>query len=111
MEYIDYIGEDLIKLFLDKIFEECGNSSFTMAEYIKDYTLGGRRSLDTKSIMGYMEEIELLKEELKEEKKERFYWHGNSIKMKKKYNEMAEKHMKDMKKLKDNSVLFTMEDI
>lgn len=97
-QWIEYINSDLIYMLLDKIFEECGNSEYGMELYLKDAVLGNK--IFNEDCLVLEEEVEKLRDRVEELER------ANKI-----LNKTVKQRDKYIKRLKENSVVFTMDDI
>jgi hypothetical protein len=124
--WTSYINETSIKIFLNKLFEKCGNSPFEMQKWLDDF------GLDDISIKNFSVEYDELMHQ-NEELADKICDLTNDIEIKEiviselriknntlrdEYDEFRKRNLSEVKKLKkvlkelrDNSVLFTMKDI
>lgn len=103
-----YIKEDLIDMFLYKIFENCENSIYEMEQCMKDFTYSNTSRGDLYKFGGITEEIKKLRSEY--EKRIEYMMLKHERELKDKIIENLKLSNK-IRKLRENSVLFTMEDL
>jgi len=121
-EWMKYIDSKTIEMFLEKLYHNCGNSSFTMQKWLDDYVSGDANS----TIIAEMsEKIKYLERAIKE-KNIRIEFKDKSIEnFKREINKEVKLHEKSnrinnvrintlerkLNELRKNSVLFSMDDL
>jgi molybdopterin converting factor small subunit len=109
-----HIRKDTMVMFFNRLFERAGNSAFDMQRMMDDFVHNGRFSDESNcGNCEIIEELEYLKEDYAEKEEQNISFHHRLRNKQREINELQtviSELRKEMKELKKNSVIFSMDE-
>jgi len=107
----EFIKKDLFELFMDRLFKECDENIYDMERIMKDYALGGSTFFKNEEELQELNRIiDRLKKEILSNKLISLE-NAKLNDMNRKLKIINDNLNTDIKNIKNNSVIFTMDDI